>query len=96
MERDSILQVYFKESPTTAVGEQIKALNLSEPQMAALRQIINGALTDMCYTLLLGIDGATSFGNLGQKQFQLLDEDGNLLTDGELEAAASEVFGESQ
>lgn len=95
-ERDAILQIYFKEPPTTAVGQQIEALKLSKPQLAALRQILNGALTDMCYALLLGLDGAASIGNLRQQEFQLADAEGDELTGGELEAAASEVFQEDE
>ena len=91
-ERDAIMEIYFKEPPTTAVGAQIKALSLSAQQTASLRQILHGALTDMCHSLLLGLDGAASIGDLRQQEFQLADEKGNELTGGELEVAASEVF----
>ena len=91
-QRDTALEIYFKDPPTTAVGMQIKALKLNAPQMTAFRRILSDAMTDMCYALLLGLDGSASIGDLTQQQFQLADEEGNVLTGGELEVAAWEVF----
>ena len=91
-EKDTLIGSYFASDPRTVVGEQIASLQLSAEQRELLRQIVDGALTDMCYTILLGLDGATSLGSLQQQEFRLSDEEGNPLTGGELEASAFEVF----
>lgn len=90
-EKDAMLKEYFSSRSDSAVGQQIKALDLTAAQRRGLRKAMNDALTDMCYTLLLALDGEASLdGN--QQEFRLLDDKGNLLTGGELEAAAYEVF----
>ena len=88
-EKSSIVEAYFAPNAETAVGQKI--LQLAQHQ-TLLREIVDGALTDICYTILLGLDGASSLGSLGQQEFGLFDEEGNRLTGGELEAAAYEVF----
>lgn len=91
-EKNSVLDAYFAANGTTAVAQKIAGLQLSAEQREVLREIIDGALTDMCYTILLGLDGATSLGSVEQQAFGLFDEEGNSLTGGELEAAAYDVF----
>lgn len=88
-EKNNLVEAYFAPNGQSAVGRKI--LQLGEHQQL-LREILDGALTDMCYTILLGLDGASSLGSLEQQEFGLFDEDGNRLTGGELEAAAYEVF----
>jgi hypothetical protein len=57
-----------------------------------MREVLDAALTDTMYSLLLGLDGAASIGG-DQQAYKIQDEDGNLLsTCGELEAAAHKVF----
>jgi len=75
--------------PDTAVGAQIKAMDLSAKELKALRGVLDGVLTDAFYTVLLALDGAASLGGK-QVTYSLRDEDGNELTGGEIEAAAWE------
>ena len=91
-EKNTLIGSYFASDAGTIVGQQVASLQLSAEQREVLRRIIDGALTDMCYTILLGLDGAASLGSLQQQEFGLSDEEGNPLTGGELEAAAYEVF----
>ena len=91
-EKNTLVESYFAPDSGSAVGQQIAGLELPVKQRKLLRAIIDGALTDICYTILLGLDGATSLGGLQQQEFQLSDEEGNLLTGGELEGHAYEVF----
>lgn len=91
-EKNNLVEAIFAPDSGTLVGQQIADLQLPAEQRELLRAIIDGALTDICYTILLGLDGATSLGGLQQQEFQLSDEEGNLLTGGELEGHAYEIF----
>ena len=91
-EKNNLIEAIFAPDTGTLVGQQIAGLQLPAKQRKLLREIIDGVLTDICYTILLGLDGATSLGGLRQQEFQLSDEEGNLLTGGELEGHAYEVF----
>ncbi|CAN5850756.1 hypothetical protein BH24DEI2_BH24DEI2_03930 [soil metagenome] len=65
-------------------------MTLDARRQETLERIIDGVLTDVFYTFLLGLDGAAS---LGEKQvvYRLYDEEENELT-GELEGLAWEHF----
>ena len=53
---------------------------------------LDAALTDILYTLLLGLDGSAQLGGV-QETFRIYDEAGSLISDcGDLEAAAYEQF----
>ena len=52
---------------------------------------MDGALTDMCYTILLGLDGEANIGGT-QEMYKIYDESGSELTGGEIEAYAWEYF----
>jgi hypothetical protein len=94
-EKDSLVRSYFDDASETAVAAEIRSLSLTDIQVATLRNIIDGALTDAYYTLLLALDGAASLGGV-QQQFDLRGEAGAKISgDGELEAAAFEHFQES-
>ena len=57
-----------------------------------LKDVIDTLLTDVFYSVLLGLDGESSIGNI-QHTYKILDEKGNLISDcGELEASAYEYF----
>ncbi len=90
-EKDDLLSSYFDPVSGAAVATQIAAMELSSGQAKALRIILDGALTDAFYTLLLGLDGSASIGGV-QSDYELRAEDGTLLTGGELEGAAWEHF----
>ena len=57
-----------------------------------LKDVIDTLLTDVFYSLLLGLDGESSIGNT-QQTYKIYDEEGNLISDcGELEASAYQYF----
>jgi hypothetical protein len=89
-EKRAMLGSYLSD-PDTAVGAQIKAMDLSAKELKALRAVLDGVLTDAFYTVLLALDGAASLGGK-QVTYSLRDEDGNELTGGEIEASAWERF----
>ena len=61
-----------------------------------LKEVIDTLLTDVFYSVLLGLDGESSIGNT-QQTYKIYDEEGNLISDcGELEASAYEYFHEGK
>lgn len=73
-------------------GQQFLDLGLSEEQQLQLWGALDAALTDILYTLLLGLDGSAQLGGV-QETFRIYDEAGSLISDcGDLEAAAYEQF----
>jgi hypothetical protein len=90
-EKEELLTTYFDPESGSAVAAQIEALMLCGEQTEALRLILDSALTDALYTLLLGLDGAASIGGV-QSDYDLRAEDGTPLTGGVLEAVAWERF----
>lgn len=91
IEKKSMIDLYFDEELDSEVGGLINSLELDEKGKAKIQQIIDGTLTDAFYTVLLGLDGATVIGK-DQILYKLMDEDGNELTGGEIEAHAYEYF----
>ena len=89
-EKRSLLDSYFLDAET-AVGAEIRALDLPPGKLKALKSILDGALTDAFYTVLLALDGAASLGGK-QVTYSLRDEDGNELTGGDIEGEAYEQF----
>ena len=71
----------------------LKKLNLTQEQKSALPEFLDIMLTDVLYTVLLGLDGAAQ---IGEKQvvYSLLDEEGNKICGemGEVEAFAYDYF----
>lgn len=86
-----LLEEYFKADSRSEVAPMINDLHLDENKTVLLQRIISGALTDVFYTILLGIDGEASIGGK-PVAYTLLDEDKNELTGGEIEAAAYHYF----
>lgn len=91
--KDDLVATYFDEGSETQVRMLIDEVGLSEDQLAHLRRVLDAALADCLYGLLLGIDGCASVAGK-QITCRLTDEDGGLLAGGggELEAAAFEAF----
>lgn len=95
-ERDSILDSYCDATGETGVSARIESLSPAPDLRAAIRLILDDALTDAIYTMLLAIDGCATIGG-HQHQYRLIDEDGQFVGEsGDLEAAAYEHFHESQ
>ena len=90
-EKEDLLAVYFGAGSEAAVAKQIEALRLSPEQTEKVKAILDGALTDAFYTFLIALDGEGSLGGQ-QRLFELRDEDGTLLSGGNLEGPAWEQF----
>lgn len=74
-------------------SQAIETLDLNQAQLEQLEHIGSNLLTDVFYTLLLGLDGCTSIGESNQQTFKLYDENDHLVSDcGELEAEAYHYF----
>lgn len=94
IEKQELLKQYFNVENNTDVYSKINALNLTNEQTLQIRTIIDTVLSDVMYTILLGLDGEASIGNI-QQTYKLYDEKGNLISDcGEIEQYAYEIFHE--
>ena len=61
-----------------------------------LKEVIDTLLTDVFYSVLLGLDGKNPIGNTHQT-YKIYDEEGNLISHcGELETSAYEYFHEGK
>ena len=92
-EKQEFLKEYLSENPKTEVGRLIQSLNLTDEQNGIMEKIMNGMLTDVFYTILLGLDGCASIGGI-QEMYDLKDKNGTQLS-GEIEEYAYEYFHES-
>ena len=98
LEKLNFLKSRFEEHPKhpSAVNAKIKEMALSNSQQEQLKDVIDTLLTDVFYSVLLGLDGEHSIGNI-QQTYKIYDEDNNLISDcGELEASAYEYFHEGK
>jgi len=95
-EKQSALKEYLSKNPKSEVGHLIKSLNLTDQQDEIMKKIMDSTLTDIFYTILLGLDGCNPIGNSEQQQFTILDENKNQVCGseqlGEVEAFAYEYF----
>ena len=94
LEKLNFLKSCFEEHPKhpSAVNVKIKEMALDSTQQEQLKEVIDTLLTDIFYSILLGLDGERSIGNT-QQTYKIYDEEGNLISDcGELEASAYEYF----
>jgi hypothetical protein len=78
MEKNDLLALFMGAGSKTLVSQKISSMGLTEQQTSALRDVLDLALTDTFYTLLLGLDGASSIGGV-QHGYRVLDEDGILI-----------------
>jgi hypothetical protein len=72
----------------------LQKLNLSNEQQTSVVELLNTVVTDVLYTVLLGLDGETQIGNK-QVFYTVLDEQGNRICGdamGEVEAIAYQRF----
>ena len=91
-EKQSQLNLYFNSTQKTYVSSLISQLDLDERRKAVLFKILDSAITDAYYTMLLGIDGESSIGDT-QIMYKLFDDENNELTgSGDIEAYAYEYF----
>lgn len=95
-EKNNILKLYFDNPQNTEVGLKIDNLDLTTEQMEKMKSIIDTVLTDAMYTILLGLDGEASIGNV-QQIYKIYDEDGyEISNSGEIEQYAYEYFQEDK
>ena len=94
VEKDRMIATYFTDLSETAVGQQIEALGLTPEQLGQIRTVLDGALTDAFYTLLLGLDGCCSLGDSTQQSYRITSEDGSDISGdgGDIEEAAFRHF----
>ena len=96
LEKLNFLKSCFEEHPKhpSAVNVKIKEMALDSTQQEQLKDVIDTLLTDVFYSILLGLDGENSIGNT-QQTYKIYDEEGNLISDcGELEISAGDYFNE--
>ena len=96
LEKLIFLKSCFEEQPKypSAVNAKIKEMALDDTQQEQLKEVIDTLLTDVFYSVLLGLDGEHSIGDI-QQTYKIYDEEGSLISDcGELEASAYEYFHE--
>jgi len=98
LEKLIFLKSCFEEQPKypSAVNAKIKEMALSNSQQEQLKDVIDNLLTDVFYSVLLGLDGEHSIGNT-QHTYKIYDEEGNLISHcGELKTSAYEYFHEGK
>ena len=96
LEKLNFLKSCFEEQPKypSAINTKIKEMTLDSTQQEQLKEVIDTLLTDVFYSILLGLDGENSIGDT-QQIYKIYDEEGNLISDcSELEASAYEYFHE--
>ncbi len=88
--KDNLVSNYFSDDSKISRINKLQNAGLSEEQIEITKQIVDEALTDALYTVLLGLDGCASIGQ-HQINYKLFDEESNELS-GELESIAWEKF----
>lgn len=78
-EKQEMLKIYFDEEKETQVGNQIKNI-VSKGSILndEVKGLVNSVMNEVFYTILLGLDGETSLGDI-QMQYKVYDENDNLL-----------------
>jgi hypothetical protein len=80
--------------PASHAASLLQKLNLSNEQQATATALLDTVVTDLLYTVLLGLDGEARIGNK-QVLYTVLDEQGNKICGdamGEVEAIAYQRF----
>jgi len=96
IEKKEMIDLYFNSLEKTEVKAKLESLDLTTKQMEQMQGIIDTVLTDAMYTILLGLDGGASIGNV-QQTYEIYDENGNKLSEcGDIEQYAYELFHEEE
>ena len=88
-EKQEMLKIYFDKEKETQVGNQIKNIVSKGISTDEVKELLDSVMNEVFYTILLGLDGETSLGDV-QMQYKVYDENDNLL-DG-IESYAYESF----
>jgi len=89
-EKQDLLKSFFDNPNETHVGKLISEMKLNVKQQTQIKGVMDAALTDCLYTVLIGLDGGTSIGGL-QEDYILTDESGKILS-GDIGSYAYEIF----
>ena len=81
--------IYFDSKKNTQVGNQIKNIVSKGISDDVIKELLDSVMNEVFYTILLGLDGETSVGDV-QMQYKVYDENDNLL-DG-IESYAYDAF----
>ena len=78
-EKQEMLKIYFDKEKETQAGNQIKNI-VSKGSILndEVKGLVNSVMNEVFYTILLGLDGETSLGDI-QMQYKVYDENDNLL-----------------
>jgi hypothetical protein len=88
--KDHLVSNYFSSDSDISRVAKLENAGLSEDQIDLTKGIVDEALTDALYTVLLGLEGSASISQR-QIMYKLFDEESNELT-GEIESIAWEKF----
>lgn len=77
-EKQEMLKIYFDEEKETQVGNQIKSIVSKGIPNGEVKELVDSVMNEVFYTILLGLDGETSLGDV-QMQYKVYDENDNLL-----------------
>ena len=77
-EKQEMLKIYFDAQKETQVGNQIRSIISKGISNDEIKKLLDSVMNEVFYTILLGLDGETSLGDV-QIQYKLYDEDDNLL-----------------
>ena len=88
--KDELVRGYLEAPNLYAGSAKVVEMGLTPAQRDLLREVLNLALTDALYSVLLALDGCASLGG-EQHLYEVRDHDGNRI-DGELEGLAYEAF----
>ncbi|MCS6275670.1 MAG: hypothetical protein H2169_15165 [Opitutus sp.] len=96
-EKERLLKSFLSTPPKTAVAATIQSMCLTTSQGELMEKVLDLALTDTFYTILLGLDGCCSIGDAMQQGYQIRAEDGSYISSGEgdIEGLAYHYFHES-
>jgi len=88
--KDELVRGYLEAPNLYAGGAKVAEMDLSAPQRRLLREVLDLALTDALYSVLMALDGCASLAG-EQHLYEIRDQDGNRI-DGELAGLAHEAF----
>lgn len=88
-EKENMQKIYFDKNEETYVGEQIKNIVSKGIPDEEVKKLIDSVMNETFYTMLLGLDGETSLGDV-QMQYKLFDENDNLIEG--IESSAYDIF----
>ncbi len=77
-EKQEMLKIYFDAQKETQVGNQIRSIISKGISNDEIKKLLDSVMNEVFYTILLGLDGETSLGDI-QMQYKLYDENDNLL-----------------